>query len=82
MLAVFGVTTPSSIEVVVTKEQTLKKCKKKKKRKCVRSEFGCCPDKKTPAKGPFGEGMLLFYFLFLGKRCECCDYDKLFESEF
>ncbi|XP_073996019.1 proteoglycan-like sulfated glycoprotein papilin isoform X4 [Rhodnius prolixus] len=73
--AVFGVTTPSSIEVVVTKEQTLKKCKKKKKRKCVRSEFGCCPDKKTPAKGPFGEGCIV------AKTCEgsefgCCS-DKV-----
>ncbi|XP_047994781.1 papilin-like isoform X5 [Leguminivora glycinivorella] len=24
--------------------------------KCIKSKFGCCPDKKTPAGGPFDEG--------------------------
>ncbi|CAK1550996.1 unnamed protein product [Leptosia nina] len=33
------------------------KCKaRKRKSKCVKSKFGCCPDRKTPAAGPFDEG--------------------------
>lgn len=32
-------------------------CKKKKKtNRCETSEFGCCIDGKTPAKGPFSAG--------------------------
>jgi hypothetical protein len=32
-------------------------CKRKKKLGgCETSEFGCCYDKKTPAKGPFSAG--------------------------
>lgn len=34
-----------------------KVCKpRKKKAKCKKSKFGCCPDKRTPAAGPFDEG--------------------------
>jgi len=44
-----------AVQQAVTK--TLKKCKKKKKRpSCKLSEFGCCPDDKTPADGPFSKG--------------------------
>ncbi|XP_066902314.1 papilin [Halyomorpha halys] len=54
--AVFNVTTPSSIEKALKKEQRLKKCKRRPRRnKCFTSEFGCCPDNKTLAKGPFGQ---------------------------
>ncbi|CAH1399411.1 unnamed protein product [Nezara viridula] len=54
--AVFNVTTPSSREKALKKEQRLKKCKRRPRRsKCFTSEFGCCPDNKTPAKGPFGQ---------------------------
>lgn len=42
--------------MAITKEQKLKKCKPKKKPKCRKSEFGCCPDNKTPAMGPFSKG--------------------------
>ncbi|GJQ76338.1 hypothetical protein Trydic_g2060 [Trypoxylus dichotomus] len=31
-------------------------CKRRRKPTCKRSEFGCCPDKITPAKGPFDKG--------------------------
>ncbi|XP_013170735.1 PREDICTED: papilin isoform X4 [Papilio xuthus] len=32
-------------------------CKARRKvAKCIKSKYGCCPDKKTPAKGPFEEG--------------------------
>ncbi|XP_047512868.1 uncharacterized protein LOC125054801 [Pieris napi] len=32
------------------------KCRPRKTAKCVKSKFGCCPDKRTPAAGPFDEG--------------------------
>ncbi|XP_069360607.1 papilin isoform X3 [Maniola hyperantus] len=32
------------------------KCKPKKTAKCQKSKFGCCPDNKTRATGPFDEG--------------------------
>ncbi|XP_068619320.1 papilin [Battus philenor] len=33
------------------------RCKARRKvAKCLKSKFGCCPDKKTPAAGPFEEG--------------------------
>ncbi|XP_045537794.1 papilin isoform X3 [Papilio machaon] len=32
-------------------------CKARRKvAKCIKSKYGCCPDKRTPAKGPFEEG--------------------------
>lgn len=42
--------------MAITKEQKLKKCKKRKKPSCKKSEFGCCPDGKTAAEGPFSKG--------------------------
>ncbi|GLH10987.1 Papilin [Gryllus bimaculatus] len=55
------VTTPSSIQVAITKEQKVKKCRRKKKPKakkptCETSEFGCCPDSISAASGPFSKG--------------------------
>ncbi|XP_061384586.1 papilin isoform X3 [Danaus plexippus] len=42
----------STIEVF-----TKKPCRPRKRTaKCVKSKFGCCPDKRTPAAGPFDEG--------------------------
>ncbi|XP_064073976.1 papilin isoform X3 [Vanessa tameamea] len=42
---------------VVVSSPNKERCKaKKKKAKCIRSKFGCCPDKRTPAAGPFDEG--------------------------
>ncbi|XP_055847561.1 papilin isoform X3 [Episyrphus balteatus] len=53
-------TTPNSITAVIEKElkPKSKKCKPRKQKKltCILSKFGCCPDKKTNAKGPFGLG--------------------------
>lgn len=46
----------SSIQLAITKEQKLKKCKAKKKPACKTTEFGCCSDGKTAAKGPFNKG--------------------------
>jgi len=47
-------------------------CKKiKKKVGCQTSEFGCCFDDKTPAKGPFSAGtirrLVLFKYIFKNK---------------
>ncbi|XP_021914576.1 papilin isoform X2 [Zootermopsis nevadensis] len=54
-------TTPSPIELAITKEQKMKKCKRKKKPKpelikCEDTKFGCCPDGSTLAEGPFSKG--------------------------
>ncbi|XP_054726012.1 papilin isoform X2 [Anastrepha obliqua] len=46
--------TPNTLEALVTKAPKLKKCKAKKD--CRKSTYGCCPDKKTPAKGSFDAG--------------------------
>ena len=52
----------TSAEKAVTKEQKVKKCKRKKKKpkpdaiSCEKTKFGCCADKKTPAQGPFSKG--------------------------
>ncbi|XP_024082550.1 papilin isoform X1 [Cimex lectularius] len=54
---VYDLTTESPIDAAITKEQKVRKCKKRRERsKCAKSKFGCCPDKKTKAKGPFGKG--------------------------
>ncbi|XP_069673465.1 papilin isoform X4 [Periplaneta americana] len=58
-------TTPSPIEVAITKEQKVKKCKRRKKKpkpepvKCHDTKFGCCPDGVAVAQGPFSKGCLL-----------------------
>jgi hypothetical protein len=68
-------TTPSPIEVAITKEQKVKKCKRKKKKpkpepvKCEDTEFGCCPDGSTVAEGPFSKGKPLN--LSVTDICEC-----------
>jgi hypothetical protein len=55
-------TTPSAIEVAITKEQKVKKCKRKKRKpkpeaiKCEDTKFGCCPDGSNVAEGPFSKG--------------------------
>ncbi|XP_017478128.1 PREDICTED: papilin isoform X5 [Rhagoletis zephyria] len=46
--------TPYTLEALLTKSPKQKKCKAKKD--CRKATYGCCPDKKTPAKGPFDEG--------------------------
>lgn len=56
-------TTPSPIELAITKEQKMKKCRRKKKPKpelikCEDTKFGCCPDGSTLAEGPFSKGNL------------------------
>ncbi|XP_023166272.2 papilin isoform X2 [Drosophila hydei] len=48
--------TPHTWETTLTPtKEKLRKCKPKKKI-CEKSEFGCCPDGKSAAKGPFDEG--------------------------
>jgi hypothetical protein len=48
--------------MAITKEQKVKKCKRKKKKpkpeaiKCEDTKFGCCPDGSTAAEGPFSKG--------------------------
>ncbi|CAH2045947.1 unnamed protein product, partial [Iphiclides podalirius] len=43
----------TTVEVYTAKPS----CKARKKvAKCLKSKFGCCPDKRTPAAGPFDEG--------------------------
>ncbi|PSN47564.1 hypothetical protein C0J52_19332 [Blattella germanica] len=55
-------TTLTPAEIAITKEQKVKKCKRKKKKpkkepvKCETTEFGCCPDGKSVAQGPFSKG--------------------------
>jgi hypothetical protein len=57
-------TTPSPIELAITKEQKMKKCRRKMKKpkpepiKCEDTNFGCCPDGSTFAEGPFSKGNL------------------------
>ncbi|KAK9688591.1 ADAM-TS Spacer 1 [Popillia japonica] len=45
--------TSSVIEIFSIKPRW---CKRLKRPNCKRSEFGCCPDKITPATGPFDKG--------------------------
>uniref|UniRef100_A0A1B0C4R9 Papilin n=1 Tax=Glossina palpalis gambiensis TaxID=67801 RepID=A0A1B0C4R9_9MUSC len=45
--------TAYTLEAIVTKPAKPKKCKPKT---CEKSPYGCCPDLKTKAKGPFDEG--------------------------
>jgi len=43
--------------LIVASKKSKRICKKKKKLVgCQTSEFGCCFDEKTPAKGPFSAG--------------------------
>ncbi|XP_074105077.1 proteoglycan-like sulfated glycoprotein papilin isoform X3 [Cotesia typhae] len=51
-------TTISPVDAAISKEHKLRKCKikRKKKKSCRTSEFNCCYDGITPAKGPFGKG--------------------------
>ncbi|KAI5748262.1 hypothetical protein M8J77_023592 [Diaphorina citri] len=51
-------TTLNPLQTAIVKEVTLKKCKTKKpkKPKCDTTEFGCCFDGITAAKGPFSAG--------------------------
>lgn len=46
---------------IISSEQTTRKCKPRPKKPaaCLKSEFGCCPDNKTAATGPFDEGCKL-----------------------
>ncbi|XP_071454258.1 papilin isoform X2 [Hetaerina americana] len=54
----------TDIIAAITKEQKVRKCKRKKKparetdgvKTCKDTEFGCCNDGITAAKGPFGKG--------------------------
>ncbi|XP_055613416.1 papilin-like isoform X1 [Uranotaenia lowii] len=50
--------TPYSLSTILSKEQKPRKCKPKPKTppQCASSKFGCCPDNKTKASGPFDEG--------------------------
>ncbi|KRT86056.1 hypothetical protein AMK59_2573, partial [Oryctes borbonicus] len=62
--------TSSIIEIFTTAKPRF--CKRLRKSSCKRSEFGCCPDKVTSAKGPFDKGCPI------PKTCEdtkfgCCE---------
>ncbi|KAJ6638506.1 Papilin, partial [Pseudolycoriella hygida] len=49
--------TPNTLEAIITKEQTPKKCKPRPKvAACLKTKFGCCSDNTTAATGPFDEG--------------------------
>ncbi|XP_050439361.1 papilin isoform X2 [Adelges cooleyi] len=48
--------TPNVNPLIRKLNDSKRKCKKKKSRACEKSEFGCCFDGKTPAKGPFSSG--------------------------
>ncbi|XP_038104409.1 papilin isoform X3 [Culex quinquefasciatus] len=50
--------TPYTLTSIIAKEQKPSKCKPRPKAppKCASSKFGCCPDGKTKASGPFDEG--------------------------
>ncbi|KAG6465617.1 hypothetical protein O3G_MSEX015268 [Manduca sexta] len=66
-----GITTQESEVTVITTEKSKpgttlrspwstpthrRRCKPRK-RTCSKTMFGCCPDRKTPAKGPYDEGI-------------------------
>ncbi|XP_049534828.1 papilin isoform X3 [Anopheles darlingi] len=52
--------TPYTLTSVIAKEQKPRKCKPRPKvPKCANSTYGCCPDGKTKATGPFSEGCSL-----------------------
>ncbi|XP_035782943.1 papilin-like isoform X2 [Anopheles albimanus] len=52
--------TPYTLSSVIAKEQKPRKCKPRPKvPKCAKSAYGCCPDGKTKATGPFSEGCSL-----------------------
>ncbi|XP_064108154.1 papilin-like isoform X7 [Macrobrachium nipponense] len=44
------------LEDVIKKKSKKKKCKRKEKKDCKDTEFGCCQDNITPATGPFQKG--------------------------
>ncbi|XP_055618805.1 papilin isoform X1 [Toxorhynchites rutilus septentrionalis] len=49
--------TPYTLTSIISKEQKPRKCKPRpKKPLCAKSKFGCCPDGKSKATGPFDEG--------------------------
>lgn len=54
-------TTTSAFEQAVRVELTPKKCKPRPKKAaaCLVSDYGCCPDNKTAAEGPFNEGCVI-----------------------
>ncbi|XP_058060218.1 papilin [Anopheles bellator] len=52
--------TPYSLSSVIAKEQKPRKCRPRPKvPECAASTFGCCPNGKTKATGPFSEGCTL-----------------------
>lgn len=67
-----GETTPNTIMDIITEHsKKLKKCKPRPKKapKCASSKYGCCPDNKTAATGPFDEGEY-FFLISCVKRME------------
>nr|XP_029723407.1 papilin-like isoform X4 [Aedes albopictus] len=49
--------TPYTLTSIISKEQKPRKCKPRPATPlCAKSKFGCCPDDKTKATGPFDEG--------------------------
>lgn len=48
-------------------------CKPRRKPKCNKTKFGCCPDNKTTALGPFDEGMSSMFLLLSIYRLDTLD---------
>ncbi|KAF6199683.1 hypothetical protein GE061_005981, partial [Apolygus lucorum] len=78
--AVFGFTTESDVDKAIKKEKKMKKCRRRKgPRPCVSSMFGCCPDGKTVAKGPFSKDVEKFIHFF---SYGCCPDGKIAEGPY